>query len=103
MKKIFAKVLKFILVGLFALTALVYLSGNGHLFGLAATIVKTKRATAGIDDYLFFDNRQIPPSTNPQSWPLHGEYNNIEPTKKLLDTHRELGTVAFMIVKNDSI
>jgi CubicO group peptidase (beta-lactamase class C family) len=103
MKKISAKVLKFFLVGLFTLTALVYLSGNGHLFGLAATIMKTKRASAGIDDYLFFDNRQIPPSTNPQSWPLHSEYNNIEPTKKLLDTHRELGTVAFMIVKNDSI
>jgi CubicO group peptidase (beta-lactamase class C family) len=103
MKKIAAKVLKFILVGLFALTALVYLSGNGHLFGLATTIMKTKRTTAGIDDYLFFDNRTVPPSDKPESWHLHSQYNRMAPTQKLLDTHQELGTVAFLIIKNDSI
>lgn len=103
MKKTGAKILKYVLIGLFGLTALVYLTGNGHLFGLAATIMKTKRTTAGLDDYLFFDNRTIPPSENPQSWPLHSQYNNIKPSQKLLDTHQELGTVAFLIIKNDSV
>ena len=103
MKKTGTKILKYVLIGLFGLTVLVYLTGNGHLFGLAATIMKTKRTTAGIDDYLFFDNRHIPPSENPQSWSLHSEYNTTEPTQKLLDTHKELGTVAFVIIKNDSI
>lgn len=103
MKKTGAKILKYVLIGLFGFTTLVYLTGNGHLFGLAATIMKTKRTTAGIDDYLFFDNRHIPPSENPQSWSLHSEYNTTEPTQKLLDAHKELGTVAFMIIKNDSI
>ena len=103
MKKTSAKILKYVLIGLFGLTALVYLTGNGHLFGLAATIMKTKRTTAGLDDFLFFDNRTIPPSENPQSWPLHSQYNNIKPTQKLLDTHQELGTVAFLIIKNDSV
>lgn len=103
MKKTSAKILKYVLIGLFGLTALVYLTGNGHLFGLAATIMKTKRTTAGLDDFLFFDNRTIPPSENPQSWPLHSQYNNIKPSQKLLDTHQELGTVAFLIIKNDSV
>lgn len=103
MMKTGAKILKYVLIGLFGLTALVYLTGNGHLFGLAATIMKTKRTTAGLDDFLFFDNRTIPPSENPQSWPLHSEYNNIKPTQKLLEAHQELGTVAFLIIKNDSL
>ena len=66
-------------------------------------IVKIKRTTADITDYKYFDNITIPKSKNPQSWPIHDSYNNVNPTEKLDSIHSELGTVAFLIIKNDSI
>ena len=42
-------------------------------------------------------------SENPQPWPIHKLYNKIPSTKKLDSINKELGTVAFLIIKNDSI
>ena len=38
-----------------------------------------------------------------KSWPLHKNYNKIPATEKLLELHKAQGTVAYMIIKNDSI
>jgi len=60
--------------------------------------------TAYIDDYPEFPNRVIKSdSTVISSWPLHKNYNKAKPTTRLTDINKELGTVAFLIFKNDSI
>lgn len=59
--------------------------------------------TAYIDDYPEFDNRKIEAGNNYQPWPQHEKYNKAQPTEKLQEKNDELGTVAFLIIKNDSI
>jgi len=59
--------------------------------------------TAYIDDYPEFENRTIAAGNNYQPWPEHSKYNTATPTEKLEKTNKDLGTVAFLIIKNDSI
>ena len=66
MKKIIQPTV-FILLGI---VALLFVTGNGFVFQLASKVLETGRTTAGIDDYLFFDNIEIPPSEQPQSLAL---------------------------------
>jgi CubicO group peptidase (beta-lactamase class C family) len=58
--------------------------------------------TAFLDDYKYFDNRTIENGTA-QPWAIHKDYNKNQATQKLADTHKELQTTAFLIIKNDSI
>ena len=90
----------FILLGI---VALLFATGNGFVFQLTTKVLETGRTTAGIDDYLFFDNIEIPPSEQPQAWPLHKDFNATPSPASLSSLHEELGTVAFLIVKNDSL
>lgn len=59
--------------------------------------------TAFLDDYKYFDNRIIQKSNQPQPWNLAKDYNLVKPTDRLEQLHKEMGTVAFLIIKNDSI
>ena len=82
---------------------LIFKSETLYLFDLVKTISKTKRTVADITDYKFFDNINIPKSENPQAWPLHEDFNNTKSTDILNKTNDRLGTVAFLIIKNDSL
>ena len=59
--------------------------------------------TAYIDDYPEFENRTIAAGDNYQPWPEHSQYNTATPTEKLQENNKDLGTIAFLIIKNDSI
>ena len=80
---------------------LIFKSETLYLFDLVKTISKTKRTVADITDYKFFDNIDIPKSENPQAWPIHKDFNKTNPTAILNDTNDRLGTVAFLIIKNE--
>ena len=82
---------------------LIFKSETLYLFDLVKTISKTKRTVADITDYKFFDNIDIPKSENPQAWPLHKDFNKTKSTDILNNTNDRLGTVAFLIIKNDSL
>ena len=82
---------------------LIFKSETLYLFDLVKTISKTKRTVADITDYKFFDNIDIPKSENPQAWPMHEDFNKTSSTQKLDETNNRLGTVAFLIIKNDSL
>ena len=97
------KVIRLVVVVLVGLFAVIYLTGNGFVFQIVSKVLQTGRTTAGIDDYLYFDNAEIPPSDNPQAWPFHDDYNRIASQPSLDRLHEELETVAFLIIKNDSI
>ena len=70
---------------------------------LIGTVYKIQRTEADITDYKYFQNTEIAKSSAPQKWPIHKSYNKIPQTEKLKNLHEELGTVAFLIIKNDSI
>ena len=74
-----------------------------YLSELVSVIYKIQRTDADITDYKFFDNIEIPKSKNPQAWPIHKNYNKANSTDNLISKNTSLGTIAFLIIKNDSI
>ena len=94
--------------GLILAVLLIFLSFNFrsdivYLSELISTIYKIQRTKADITDYKYFDNIEIPKSENPQPWPVHKNYNKTNSTSKLDLKNSSLGTIAFLIIKNDSL
>ena len=80
----------------------IYLFNFDYIFrGIESTYLQG-HLTAHIDDHEFFDNRKIEEGT-PQPWPQHKDYNKFPVTKKLQEKNEEAGTIAFLIIRNDSI
>ena len=82
---------------------IIFKSETIYLFELVKTIIKIKRTTADITDYKYFDNINIPKSEKPEPWPIHNDFNSVKSTDKLNSIHKRLGTVAYLIIKNDSL
>jgi CubicO group peptidase (beta-lactamase class C family) len=101
--KILKRIL-FTLVGLLTLLVLLaYIFNVDYLFKAVRTIYLKGHSTAFLDDYKAFDNATVKAGQNTILWPIHPDYNKAEPTEKLLDTHQDAGTIAYLIIKNDSI
>lgn len=101
------KILKRILLGLLALIALLviglYATGYGYILRGVRVTYMNGHSTAFLDDYKYFDNDTLYKSGNPQPWKMAKDYNSVEATKPLMDLHKEIQSVAFTIIKNDSI
>ena len=100
------KLIKFFkwLIGiLVVLVALAYLTDHEYVLKGARVVYFTGHTTAFIDDHVYFENDTIARSTQPQAWPMHTAYNSVSATNRLNETNEEMGTVAFLIIKNDSI
>jgi CubicO group peptidase (beta-lactamase class C family) len=80
-----------------------YISKYNYLLDAIAKIYFNGHTTAFLSDYNYFDNHVLPPSKNPQPWPRHKKYNQITLSQELKKQHSDLGTVAFLLIKNDSI
>ena len=83
--------------------ALLYLTDYDYIIKGVRVVYLTGHTTAYIDDHPSFENERIPASSNPQPWAVHEDYNKVEPTQKLSETNNKFGTVAFLVIKNDSI
>lgn len=59
--------------------------------------------TAYISDYHSFDNRIIEAGDQAWEWPKTTDYNEIPPTPEFDELNKKLNTVAFLIIKNDSL
>lgn len=86
----------------FIILLLVILDYNYLLRGFQV-IYLSGHTTAYIDDYPEFENRTIAAGNEYQPWPKHSRYSTATPTEKLQKTNKDLGTIAFLIIKNDSI
>lgn len=102
MKKI-ARILGYILAFLLLIVLLLFLFDYDYVLRGAKVIYLSGHTTAYIDDYTHFPNRKIEAGEDPQPWPQSKNYNSVDPTKKLQELNEELGTAAFLIIKNDSI
>ncbi|MFD3003391.1 serine hydrolase domain-containing protein [Pontibacter toksunensis] len=58
---------------------------------------------ADIDDNIIFEQRQVEAPQIAQPWPIAAAYNKLTSPKELERLHEDLSSVAFLIVKNDSI
>ena len=100
------KLLK-ITIGLVVVFALIHLglrlTGNGYLHkGLWACYLHGNNS-ATIDDARYFDTHKIGASTNPWQWPVSGNYNQTKLSPKLQQVLAKTGSVAFLVIQNDSI
>ncbi|QNJ97426.1 serine hydrolase domain-containing protein [Constantimarinum furrinae] len=95
--------LKWFIALLVLVIGMLYITDYDYILKGVRVVYFTGHTTAFIDDHSYFENEVIPASSNPRPWPLHKDYNNTKPSAKLISTNEELGTVAFLIIKNDSI
>lgn len=91
------------LVGLLiTIVVLLYIFDVDYLLKAVRVVYLHGKTTAYLDDYTHFDNRTVAKGTG-EPWAIHKQYNKVKATQRLEDTHKELGTVAYLIIKNDSI
>ena len=91
------------LIGLIAICVIaLYITDYDYILKGVRVVYMTGHTTAYIDDYQHFENASIENGTA-QPWPEHKAYNSVLATDKLNEVNETLGTVAFIVVKNDSI
>ena len=100
--KFLKKLLKWvaILFGLLIIT--LYVTDTDYLLKAVRTIYMKGHTTAYLEDYKYFDNESLDIGT-PQPWPNHKDYNSVKETETLKNINAQNGTIAYVIIKNDSI
>lgn len=100
--RFFSKFLKWLVIIVLAIVALAYIFKVDYLFTAVRTIYFNGYKTAFLDDYEYFPTRKIDNAVA-QPWPVSKEYNSVKASEKLEQTHKELETIAYLIIKNDSL
>ncbi|MES2285762.1 MAG: serine hydrolase [Bacteroidota bacterium] len=100
--KILKKTGKWFLIIFVVLNLIIIVSGKTYLYkGMANTYFKG-RSGPNVSEYAIFDNREVKAGAF-QKWNLSGSYN----TKTVSESHKkefeEMKTIAFVVIKNDSI
>ena len=79
------------------------LSGNGYLVkGLWACYLHGNNS-ATIDDAKYFDTHKVQAADKAWQWPLHTQFNQKALPEKLESTLKKTESVAFLVIKDDSI
>ena len=97
-----SRVLLGILIFLMAVVLLLYVFNYGYILKALQVTYFKGYTSAYITDHSEFENREIE-SGKFQPWPQHKNYNEVEATAGLNTINEELETIAFLIIKNDSI
>ncbi len=97
------KLLLWIAFVVFTIVVSMYIFNVDYLFRAVRTIYFNGHTTAFLEDYKYFDNRTISKSSIAQPWPISKNYNKAIPTSALEELNKKTGTVAYLIIKNDSI
>ena len=79
-----------------------YITDTDYLIKAVRTIYLKGHTTAYLDDYKEFDNQFVENGV-PQPWPNHKNYNTVTETEGLNNINNTNKTIAYVIIKNDSI
>jgi len=101
--KFLKKLLKWLLYIIGSIIILLYIFDYDYILKGIRVVYFTGHTTAFIDDYPYFENDVIEKGNNPSPWPNHKDYNTNKETEKLASANESLGTIAYVIIKNDSI
>ena len=96
------RTLKWGLLTVIGLIAILYITNTDYLLKAVRTIYAKGYTTAFLEDYKEFDNAEIQNNTA-QPWANHKDYNSVTETKRLQKYNDAYGTIAYVIIKNDSI
>ena len=100
--KFLIKFFKWLLIILALTIAILYITDTDYLIKAVRTIYLKGHTTAYLEDYKEFDN-QIIENATAQPWQNHEDYNSAKETETLKSINKANGTVAYVIIKNDSI
>jgi len=100
--KFLKSILKWVVIVFALLIATLYITDTDYLIKAVRTIYLKGYSTAYLEDYKEFDNQVIGNGT-PKPWPNHQDYNSAKETEALNKINKENGTIAYVIIKNDSI
>ncbi len=101
--KILLKISLALLILLFALFFILKLTGNSYLLkGLRSTYLQGA-SSATIDDARFFNTHPISTGNETWEWHIHPDYNKTALTPRLNEVLTENKSVAFLVIRNDSI
>lgn len=87
---------------LLVIIALLYIFNFEYILKALQVTYFKGYTSAYITDHSEFANREIDAGKT-QPWPQHKDYNTVEATPILKNLNEELETVAFLIIKNDSV
>ena len=96
------KALKYILAIFVILNLLIILSGKSWLYKAVSVTYLKGHTSSYIDDYIHFPSNNIKDG-NHQEWLVSKEYNKAQLPEFIKPINDKLGTVAYMVIKNDSI
>lgn len=100
--KLLLKIFKWFIIIFSSIIILMYVFDVDYLLRAVRTIYFKGYTTAFLEDYKEFPNRTIKKGVS-QPWAISKEYNSVPSTETLNKTHNELQTIAYLIIKNDSI
>ncbi len=100
--KFLKRLLKWIVILFGLLIITLYIFDFDYLIKAVRTIYGKGYTTSYLSDYNVFDNRTITKGTA-QPWSFHKDYNTVKETEILTHLNNDKGTVAYLIIKNDSI
>ncbi|WP_149525982.1 serine hydrolase domain-containing protein [Sphingobacterium hotanense] len=102
----FFKFLKWLAISLVSLVLVLliamYAFGVDYILKGVYVIYMQGHQTAYLDDYRYFDNHKIDAGT-PQSWAKSTAYNSVPLTDSLKRIHERWGSVAYVIIHQDSV
>jgi len=96
------KALKYILAIFVILNLLIILSGKSWLYKAVSVTYLKGHTSSYIDDYIHFPSNSIKDG-NYQEWLVSKEYNKAQLPEFIKPINDKLGTVAYVVIKNDSI
>ena len=100
--KFLKKLLKWFVILFGSLIIVLYVFDYDYMIKAVRTIYMKGHKTSYLSDYNAFDNRAIKKGTA-QPWNFHKDYNTVKETETLANLNNDKGTVAYLIIKNDSI
>ena len=101
--KIVKKILKWLFLVVIILNALIIFPGKTYLYKAVANTYLKGRGGPTISEYTIFSNREVKASPTPQEWPLSTRYNKKTISENNIHEFEKYETIAYLIVKNDSI
>ncbi len=96
------KFFKWFVIIFSSIIILMYIFDVDYLIRAVRTIYLKGYTTAYLEDYKEFPNRTIKKGVA-QPWAVSKDYNTVPSTVALNKIHKKLQTIAYLIIKNDSI
>ncbi len=96
------KIGKWFLIILVVLNLAIIVTGNMHLYRAIGNTYLKGRGGPSIDEYVIFESREVANGTH-ISWNHSKQYNSKQISAEALKEFESMESVAYVIIKNDSI